>query len=420
MASEIVMPKLSDTMTEGVFGSWKKSVGDPVQRGEAIAEVETDKAVMDLEAFSSGVLLEQRVHAGELVPVGTVIGLIGAPGELPAAAPQKLPEAVAAQFGIGPERVMEAPLPVMPEHHDHHDGLAAPVVRRKAREMGIDLEQVDGSGPGGRVLLEDLEQYAGVSLAFTTHEEELEKTAAVRPQSAEPESHIYQGKPVTSSEQPLSRMRTAIARTVEQAWRTIPHFYETVEVQMDAAMEVRRELKLSGAPVSVNDLVLKGSALALLKHPLVNASFVAERIVLHQEINIGMAVSLPEGLLVPVLRGCQGLSLKEIAVRSRSLADSARNGRLSEAELAGGTFSVSNLGMFGIQQFAAVIMPPQAAILAVGAVRETVLVKHDQPVVGTAMQLTLSADHRLLDGAYAAAFLQELKNVLENPVKLLL
>ena len=417
MASEIVMPKLSDTMTEGTFGSWKKGIGDPVLRGDVIAEVEADKAVMDLEAFSSGVLLEQRVQAGELVKVGTVIGLIGSPGEVPLVARNESPPVE--RVGIGPERVMEEPVPAaMPPAapiREHHDELAAPVVRRKAREMGIDLAMVEGSGPGGRVLLADLERFAGVSLAIETASTEIPQS---EPLAAT--GQLFQGAATAPADQPLSRMRSAIARTVDQSWQTIPHIYETIEVVMDAAEEVRRELKESGARVSVNDMALKASALAMGKFPLVNASFGGDRVITNQEVNIGMAVSLPEGLLVPVIRDCQHLTLKEIAQRSRILADKARIGKLSETELAGGTFTVSNLGMYGIRQFAAIILPPQAAIMAVGELRETVLVKQGQPAVGKVMNLTISADHRLLDGAYLAGFLREVKAILENPVKMLL
>lgn len=432
MAIEIVMPKLSDTMTEGKFGAWKKSVGEPVQRGEVIAEVETDKAVMDLEAFSSGVLLEQRVRAGELVPVGAVIGLIGVPSEIPTGTGNASSATPLDQVGIGPERVMVSeegqispvvpippaatPEPGTPRREEH----AAPVVRRRAREMGIDLSFIQGSGPGGRILLEDLERFTGVSLdaaAGAAKNTGPPAAAVVEPAAA---NLIHKGEPSTSSEQPLSRMRSAIARSVTQAWHEIPHFSLTVELSMDAAEEVRRELTEAGSAVSINDLVIKGSTLALQAFPMVNASYAGDRIVMHSGINIGIAVSLAEGLLVPVLRGCEGLMLKEISSRSSRLVERARSGQLSETELTGGTFSISNLGMFGIKEFTAVIHPPQAAILAVGAVRESVTVKNGQPAVGRVMSLTLSADHRLVDGAYAADFMKALRHNLETPVRLLI
>jgi pyruvate dehydrogenase E2 component (dihydrolipoamide acetyltransferase) len=301
-----------------------------------------------------------------------------------------------------------------------HDEQAAPIVRRKARELGIDLSLVQGSGPGGRILPEDLERFAGVSMTpeVASHKEPDEP---LTPQQEEPTTtgQLRKGEPPANTELPLSRMRAAIARSVEKAWQEIPHFTVSVDLSMDAAMEVRRELKLGGTAVSVNDMVIKGAALALRAFPMVNASFAGDRIVMHNAINIGIAVSLPEGLLVPVLRGCEELSLKEISVRSRALIQRARNSQMSEAELSGGTFSISNLGMYGITSFSAVIHPSQGAILAVGAVRQTVVVNNGQPAIGQAMNLTLSADHRLIDGSYAAKFLSELRHNLEMPVRLL-
>jgi pyruvate dehydrogenase E2 component (dihydrolipoamide acetyltransferase) len=301
-----------------------------------------------------------------------------------------------------PERIWEpeAPgdQPIESHEEERHGGQAAPVVRRRARELGIDLATVTGSGPGGRILLEDLERYTAQPAP-----------AAVSPPPA--------ATPAPEGGAPLSRMRAAIARTVSEAWRTIPHF--SVTMAIDMAEEVRRELKASGTPVSLNDMVIKAASLALAKFPLINASFTGEAIVTHYEINIGIAVSLPDGLLVPVIKGCGKLSLKEIAQESRRLVGSARSGRISETDITGGTFSISNLGMYGVKQFFAVIHPPQAAILAVGAVNDVVALQNAQPQAARMMEVTLSADHRIVDGAYAAGFLQELKQVLENPVQML-
>jgi pyruvate dehydrogenase E2 component (dihydrolipoamide acetyltransferase) len=432
MATDIVMPKLSDTMTEGKFGTWKKGVGDKVQRGEVIAEVETDKAVMDLEAFSSGILLEQRVHDGDVVAVGSVIGRVGLPEEATAADGRgSRPLAPIDREGIGPERVMEAEkLPatalqitepgVAAATTSRHDEQAAPIVRRKAREMGIDLSLVQGSGPGGRILPEDLERFAGVSMAPEIVP--LEEPAELKAPPDEPPitGQLHKGEPPAITELPISRMRGAIARSVEKAWREIPHFTVSVDLSMDAAEEVRTELKEGGTAISVNDMVIKGAALALRAFPMVNASFAGDRIIMPGAINIGIAVSLPEGLLVPVLRGCETLSLKEIAFKSRQLIERARSGQLSETELSGGTFSISNLGMYGVTSFSAVIHPSQGAILAVGGVRQVVGVKNCQPCVCRTMNLTLSADHRLIDGSYAAEFLGELRHNLETPVRLLI
>ncbi|ABB32970.1 catalytic domain of component of various dehydrogenase complexes [Geobacter metallireducens RCH3] len=430
MPTDITMPKLSDTMTEGRLVSWKKSVGERVERGEIIAEVETDKATMELEAFASGTLAEQRVKPGELVAVGTVIGVIGAGGEIPPVAPEKptpspeepkpspeeskpspqkaepqpTPEATpAAPAGDVPERVMELPeekasAPAPPEAERGEGERAAPVVRRMARERGIDLSLVTGSGPEGRILQEDLERYL------------TEKPA--------PESAVATGEGAEG--EPLSRMRGAIARVTSQAWQTIPHFYETVEIAMEEGVEIVRELKGSGNEVTFNDLVVKAAAMALAKYPRLNASFAGDRIVTHCEVNIGIAVAVDDGLLVPVVKGCQGLALKEIALETVRLADRARSGRISQEEISGGTFSISNLGMFGIDEFAAVIFPPQAAILAVGNVADRPVVRDGRVVAAKTMRVTLSCDHRIVDGAYAARFLGEFRRIVEKPVLMLL
>ncbi|HEY6838504.1 MAG TPA: dihydrolipoamide acetyltransferase family protein [Geobacteraceae bacterium] len=421
MPTNITMPKLSDTMTEGRLISWKKSVGERVERGDIIAEVETDKATMELEAFTSGILLETRVKPGEVVSVGTIIALVGAPEE--AAVPQSPPKAKAppaaeqapaagekaepASLDAGevPERIME---PVQEEasvaRKVSEGEKAAPVVRRLARERGVDLAVVPGSGPGGRVLLEDLEGY----LEHQTRGAEAEESRGVKGAAA-----------ITGVSQPLTRMRGAIARTVTEAWHTIPHFAVTVAVDMAEVERVRQELRVTGSDVSVNDIVVKASAVALEKFPRVNATFADDRIVTHSDINIGVAVALDDGLLVPVIKGCQGLTLKEIAAMGKTLVDRARSGKISEAEIAGGTFSISNLGMFGVEHFMAVIHPPQGAILAVGAILDQPVIRGGYPVAGRIMRATLSADHRLIDGALAARFLAELKKMLENPVTLL-
>jgi len=426
--TEITMPKLSDTMTEGRLNSWKKSVGEQVERGEIIAEVETDKANMELEAFASGVLLEIRAKPGELVKVGTVIGVIGMKGEAaeavhlssgsPSLSTEKVPKEPQEREALPHDRIDSSKEVSTVEATMHEKPpLAAPMVRRRARELGVDLGLVQGSGPGGRVLLEDLEPSHGPGMqAAPGDEREVihERPSEVKPAPSEdsPTSNL--------EEHPLSRMRSAIARNMDLSWHTIPHFSVTMDVRMDQAEEVRRELKRSNAAVSINDMVIKGAALALQRFPMVNASFAAESIIVFNEINIGIAVSLADGLLVPVIKGCQSLSLREIAGQSRNLVTSARSGHISETEISGGTFTISNLGMYGVSQFSAVILPPQAAVLAVGALCDTVIMKNGQPATAKVMRVTLSADHRVLDGAYAAGFLGEFKRILENPVKLLM
>jgi pyruvate dehydrogenase E2 component (dihydrolipoamide acetyltransferase) len=465
MATEITMPKLSDTMTEGTLVAWKKSVGDKVERGDIIAEVETDKATMELEAFSSGVLLEVRIKPGETAPVGTVIALVGKEGEKSAGGergttekekPEKGPEKPKeekeeAAAGTKPDkertepegehgpaeekepegeaapRKEEAPaksqapsaeteeLPKEepkkaeeePAKESGEGAKASPLVRRLAREKGVDLERVKGSGPDGRIVQEDLE-------GFLAKQAEAEVNVEEKPGKAEPLKPAAEG-----AAKPLSRMRAAIAKTVSLAWQTIPHFAVTVAVDMGEAERVRQELKESGAQLSLNDLIVKAAATAIGKFPLVNASFGGDSIIPHAEVNIGIAVALDDGLLVPVIKGCQGLSLKEIAVKSRDLVEKVRAGKISEAEIGGGTFSVSNLGMYGVEEFTAVILPPQGAILSVGAVADQPVIKEGHLTAARIMRATLSADHRLIDGAYAAQFLRELKRVLENPVTML-
>jgi pyruvate dehydrogenase E2 component (dihydrolipoamide acetyltransferase) len=447
------MPKLSDTMTEGRLVSWKKSVGEKVERGEIIAEVETDKATMELEAFASGTLLEIRVKPGEMAPVGTVIGIVGVEGGKTAgsaapgvAAPEKdaalkseksaaekpdaeaaaekapkpspatenLPPAEPAGKPAEADEVVEGGAEVVPSPAPATgEEKASPMVRRLAREKGIDLGQVKGSGPEGRVLQEDLEK-AGIGTLTGLKDRgsgtgEDQKTVA----GAEGAGSLGGGI------QPLSRMRAAIARTVSEAWRTIPHFSVTVEVEMGEAERVRHELKGSGTPVSLNDFVIKATAAAIGRFSLVNGSFSADGITIHPDINIGIAVALDDGLLVPVIRGCQGLTLKEIAAGSSDLIARAKAGKIVEAEITGGTFSISNLGMFGVDEFTAVIHPSQGAILAVSAVGDRPVIKGGHLVAGRMMRMTLSADHRLIDGAYAARFLREVKRILENPVVML-
>ena len=408
----IIMPKLSDTMTEGLLGHWLKQVGDTISRGDIIAEVETDKATMGLEAFDDGVLLEQRIRPGETVPVGTVLGTMGTPGELPV---KEAPgEAIAAP--VQPAAVQPAavePAAVEPARSAAPEittrEKASPVVRRKARELGIDLEMIQGSGADGRVLLEDLEKIAGVT-----------PSAAVTGEPAVIPAVQLPPREGAGVESRVARMRGAIAATVGTSWREIPHFYATMEIFMDHAEEVRRELQMAGSPVSVNDLILKGITLALPKFPSLNALYTDEGLVPQNDINLGIVVNVTAGLLVPVLREAGSLTLVELADQTRKLVDLARNGMLTPADMSGGSFSVSNLGPQGVSQFSALILPPQVAMLAVGAVGETVIARDGEMVVGRIMRVTLSADHRAVDGAYAAGFLQELKSVLENPVRLLI
>jgi pyruvate dehydrogenase E2 component (dihydrolipoamide acetyltransferase) len=424
MAIEINMPKLSDTMEEGTLISWKKSVGERVERGDIIAEVETDKANMELEAFASGVLLEIRVKSGEQVPVGTVIALIGEAGEEVAAKPapesvserepEPVPEDGAVKESPPEQRKNDVPAErevkqtvEEPVASRSVEDKASPLVRRMARELGVALHDVPATGPEGRILREDLER-------FQEEGQPAEKRTEAPPLRSKSAAPVSGGKP-----QPLSRMRAAIARTVSASWRSIPHFSVSVAINMGAAESLYRGFREAGVSLTINDMIVKGAAMALQKFPNLNAAFTDDGVIYHPEINIGMAVSVDGGLLVPVVKGCSQLTLKEIAVKSRELIARARDGKISETDISGGTFSVSNLGMFGVETFSAVIYPSQAAILAVAAIRDTVVAGDGRFDRARVMTVTLSADHRLVDGVDAARFLAELRKVLENPAMML-
>jgi pyruvate dehydrogenase E2 component (dihydrolipoamide acetyltransferase) len=427
MATEITMPKLSDTMTEGTLMSWKKGVGEWVERGDILAEVETDKATMELEAFSSGILLETRVKAGEAVPVGAVIALIGAEGDrveprepIRATQEQRETAAPATDTGMQNGRPATHPReePDQPEPGAPHPEKASPMVRRMARESGIDLALISGTGPDGRVTREDLEGFITARETQPAPAREAAADSGLKTGETSMTAERHNGPPATCTE-PLSGMRAAIARTVSESWRTIPHFTVTVEIHMEAAEKLYHGFKDAGIPVSLNDIVIKAAAMALQGFPRLNASFTGTGISMHPDISIGIAVEVENGLLVPVIKGCEALSLREIGLRSRDLVTRARSGKISVGEISGGTFTVSNLGMFNIAGFTAIIMPPQTGILAVGGVSDRAVVQGDRVIAARMMQVTLSADHRAVDGAYAARFLAELKRLLENPVKLL-
>lgn len=431
MATEITMPKLSDTMTEGTLVSWKKSVGERVERGDIVAEVETDKAVMELEAFASGILLETRAKPGELVEVGTVIAVIGAEGEKAAsgeAKPPPPPEEPEAETPVAPPRRPEQDEGKEGEHPPPAaDDLTAPVkaspaVRRLAREQGIDLETVKGTGPEGRVLKEDLDAV----VAQTRRKEPASAAPATAPAektAGEPGEKPAEVKLSMESAESLSGrlsgMRAAIAATVTESWRTIPHFTVTVDIDMEAAENLHNCLKEAGTHVSLTDVIIKAAALALISFPRLNASLAGDRIIVHPEIHMGVAVDVPDGLRIPVVRNCEVLSLRETALLSRDVIARARTGHLRQSEISGATFTISNLGMFGVSDFTALIPPGQAGVLAVAAINDQPVVRKGHVTFSRMMKATLSADHRVLDGAYGARFLQELKNFLENPVRLL-
>lgn len=394
---EVIMPKMGDAMTEGKVLRWMKRPGDPVARGEPIAEIETDKVNVDLEAESDGVLAQVLVGEGQTAAVGTAIALIAGPGEqAPRPGPQ--PEALARPQ---PDAVSPAGAAAAPGAAGKAaaEVRASPLARRLAERHGVPLASVRGTGPGGRVTKEDVEAFVSASQAV----------AAAPPQAVA----------AVAGEVPLSRMRQSIARRMTDSKQQIPHFYVTASIAMDAALALRQQINErldEASKVSVNDLIVKAAALALARHPSLNASYSQAGIKHHSEINVGIAVAVPEGLLVLTVYRPDRKALWQIASESRAVIERAQAGRLRPEDLTGGTFTVSNLGMFGVDSFTAIINPPQAAILAVGAARPQAVVKDGRVAVATVLQATLSADHRVTDGAEAARYLGEVRRLLENPV----
>ncbi len=412
MAKEITMPKLSDTMTEGLFAGWRKNVGERIERGDILAEVETDKAVMELESFSSGILLKTMAKNGELVPVGTVLGLIGEPGELEEHSDKIAPEQESSPSAASepasapiPAATTATPQPASIHPEQDHEK-ASPLVRRMARDQGIDLGQITGSGPDGRITQKDLTGFTG------QHDIQQPETTTTTPSVTEPQLaiHLEPKEP-----KPASSMRQAIAAAVTQSWQSIPHFSVTMEIDMESCREIVSELKATIHPVGYNALLIKACASALAHFPLLRSA----NTVNEDSIHISFAVSLDDGLLMPVIRNCDTLTVEDIERESARLIKKCRGGRLSSEEMSGGNFSVSNLGMYGVDEFTALIMPGQTAILAVGTVCERPVVRNGLLVAAATVRVTLSSDHRVVDGAYAARFLAELRTILEKPVSLL-
>jgi len=428
MAEVIEMPRLSDTMTEGVIAAWHVKVGDKVSNGDLLAEVETDKATMDVESFFDGTVLYIGVEEGAGIPVGNLLTVIGAEGEdistivasyndkssaaaeAPAAEPQ--PEVQAAAPAAEPAAV-SAPVvaaPVVaapPATNGAADGRvkASPLAKAMAKEKGIDLNQVQGTGDGGRIVKRDIESF----------------TPAVQaaPAAAQP-AQVVAGME-SSSDTRVSQMRKTIARRLAESKFTAPHFYVTMEINMGQAAEVRKKLnEISPVKISYNDMVIKAVAASLRQHPKINSSWLGDVIRQHDHIHVGMAVAVDEGLLVPVIRHADTKGLSTIARESKDMAGRARSRELQPAEWEGNTFTVSNLGMFGVEEFTAIINPPDACILAIGGIIDKPIVANGEVVPGKMMKVTLSCDHRVVDGAMGAAFLQTLKALLEDPTRMLI
>ena len=458
MITKVLMPKLSDAMETGKVIKWLKKVGEPVKGGDVIAEIETDKANVEIEAFGTGVLRKIIVEEGGQVPVGDLIGVIADPADdisslaagtaKPAtAAPAPAPAAAAAR---------PAPAPVAPAgagaipHMETYQSVpattavvpmapvaaataapaggrvkASPLARKIAGQTGVDLRVIQGTGPGGRIIRRDVEAAASAprpAAPLGVPAVAAQPAVGPRPAPAPLPQFVIPPRPdVEFEDVAMSPMRTAIAKRMPMSKAPIPHFYVTSEVDMDAASVLREQLNaLEGQPkVSVTDMVIKAVALALLKNPGVNAQLNGPAIRVHHRAHIGIAVALDQGLITPVLRDCDLKPLGRIALESRDLAERARGGKLRAQEMTGATFSVSNLGMFDVEEFSAIINPPEGAILAVGSVLQKPVVDGGEIRVGRRMKMTISCDHRVMDGAMGARFLQDLKRLLEEPLRLL-
>ena len=420
MAEIVRMPKLSDTMTEGTVASWNKKVGDKVKSGEVLAEIETDKATMEFESFQDGVLLHIGVEKGQTAKVDSILAILGKEGEdvaaliasdaaaAPAAQAAPAPVAVAAAPAVvaAPAAApIAAAAPVVSAPSAVNGRVkASPLAKKIAEEKGINIGNVAGSGAGGRIVRRDVENFTPAAASTPTH------VPAFIPAGTE-----------RYTEENVSQMRKTIARRLAESKFTAPHFYLTMEIDMDNAMAARKSINDSGiAKISFNDMVVKACAMALRLHPKVNSSWRGETIRYNEHVHIGVAVAVDEGLLVPVVRFANEKGLSQIGAEVKSFAEKAKSKKLQPSDWEGNTFTISNLGMFGIEEFTAIINPPDACILAVGGIKSVPVVKNGAVVPGNVMKVTLSCDHRVVDGASGAAFLQTLKSYLENPVMMII
>ncbi|MFV0237563.1 MAG: 2-oxo acid dehydrogenase subunit E2 [Flavobacteriales bacterium] len=406
---EIVqMPRLSDTMEAGTVAKWHKNVGDSISEGDIIAEIETDKAVQEFESEFEGTLLHKGVEEGESSPVDTILAIIGPEGTDISA--------IIANGGIEVKAVeksevnTEAPKTdekVLPSSSSSDRVWASPLAKKIASDKGIDLKQIQGSGENGRIIKKDVENFTPNS---STHTTETSSASSV--------THFVSAGETT--ETAISQMRKVIAKRLSESKFTAPHYYLNIEIDMENAMTSRKAINaLPDTKVSFNDLVIKASAAALRKHPAINTTWGGDKIVTHGDVNIGVAVAVPDGLVVPVVNNADYLPLTQISASVKELAGKARDRKLTAEEMSGSTFTISNLGMFGIESFTSIINAPNSCILSVGAIIEKPVVKDGQIVIGHTMKVTLAADHRVVDGALGSAFLQTLKTMIENPVTIL-
>lgn len=421
-ATVVTMPKMSDTMEEGVIASWLKKEGDKVESGDILAEVETDKATMELEAYEDGTLLYIGAKEGEGVPVNGILAVIGEEGadykklieakkqELKGGKSEKKEEKseskASSSTGKQKQEVKEDKKPAATAATTTDGGRikASPLAKKMAEDKGYNLSNIKGSGTGGRIVKRDVEEYEPSAAPSAAQ-------GAPAPQPIGEESY---------EEVPVSQMRKTIAKRLAESKFTAPHFYLTMEINMDRAMEARKNLnEISPVKISFNDLVMKAAAVALRQHPNVNSSWLGDKIRKNHHIHMGMAVAVDEGLLVPVIRFADTKTLSQIATETKDLGAKAKNKELQPKDWEGNTFTISNLGMFGIEEFTAIINPPDSCILAVGGIKQTAVVKDGQLVPGNVMKVTMSCDHRVVDGATGSAFLQTFKQLLEDPVRML-
>ena len=415
MAIEVTMPQMGADMTEGTLLRWLKGVGDSVERGDILAEIETDKATIELEAYDSGTLIKRVASEGDIVPVGDVIALLGDASEAVPDVERKPPAETPARRAIEPgaKRAIEpapAPAPTAAAAPEPGDRVRiSPVARKMANEAGIDPSALRGSGPDGRILRRDIEAAMSAGSPAAAPDSRREPPRAPRTESAAAEG--------------LSKMRQAIARRMTLSKQTQPHYYLTLDIDMTAALAFREQFNASATDeqrVSINDLVVKACAIALERHPKFNAEFSEEGLVHHDRVNVCIGVALDDGLIAPALLDCQSKSLGRIAVESKDLINRAKTGSLKADEYSDGTFTITNLGAFGVETLIGIINPPQAAILGVGSVMPQAVVRDGQVAVRQVMKVALSADHRVSDGAEGARFIKEIQALLEGPAALAL
>jgi pyruvate dehydrogenase E2 component (dihydrolipoamide acetyltransferase) len=422
VAIEVTMPQMGADMTEGTLLKWLKQVGDSVQRGDILAEIETDKATVELEAYESGTILKQLAQEGDVVPVGDVIALLGEPSEAAPEIDRKPPAETPARRTIEPEAKERAAAaaeaatpPTVATSVEPDTGgrvRVSPVARRMARDAGVDITALRGSGPDGRILRRDIE--AAVAAGSKSAPGVGPAPARTAPPVARPAAGAAEG---------LSKMRQAIARRMTLSKQTQPHYYLTLDIDMSAALGFREQFNASATDeqrVSINDLVVKACAIALERHPKFNAEFSEAGLVHHDRVNVCIGVALDDGLIAPALLDCQSKSLGRIAVESKDLINRAKDGRLKADEYSDGTFTITNLGAFGVETLIGIINPPQAAILGVGSVMPQAVVRDGEVVVRQVMKVALSADHRVSDGAEGAGFIKEIQALLEGPAALAL